>query len=576
METHDFVIRFAGEGGQGMVTSAEALAQGAAQGGYHVLTYTTFPSQIMGGPTFAQVRIATKPIMSNGDALDVLVCFNKEAYELHNDQVREDGVIIYNSEDFQPDGGARNIGLAFSELAKSTGNPRAENMIVIGAFAHLVKMPISYLEDFVTKRFTRGRAGDDEIIRSNIEALNLGAAKIAESGFTLGELADPVKPEGEQILLSGNEAIAIGAITAGLEVFVGYPISPATTILVYMERNLVGPGKFAYQASSEIESITSLLGAGYAGKKAMTSTAGPGICLMSEGIGAGWMMEIPAVIVDVQRGGPATGLPTKTEQSDLLTCLNPAHGDSRMPILAPGTVEECFYAAINAINWAERYQGPVILMSEMMLAERKQNIPKPDVSKLKGETRQVYQGTNGYQRYEASEVSPMPLPGGPGAYVANASEHDPMGDTTHLPNRHIEMTERRFSKLKLLEDGTFESENPDASIVLMPWGGSKGPAQEAYKELRELGLDVGWRYTVQLHPLPPKLLEELQQKTLVIVPELNYLGQLSSVLRSQYVRAESITQYTGLPFKVKDLIERISNRVQAENQSGSKQAIPAD
>lgn len=576
METHDFVIRFAGEGGQGMVTSAEALAQGAAQGGYHVLTYTTFPSQIMGGPTFAQVRISTEPIMSNGDALDVLVCFNKEAYELHSDQVREDGVVIYNSEDFEPEGGARNIGLAFSELAKSTGNARAENMIVIGAFAHLVKMPMSYLEDFVTKRFTRGRPGDEEIIRSNIEALNLGAEKIAESGFALGELANPVKPEGEQILLSGNEAIAIGAITAGLDVFVGYPISPATTILVYMERNLVGPGKFAYQASSEIESITSLLGAGYAGKKAMTSTAGPGICLMSEGIGAGWMMEIPAVIVDVQRGGPATGLPTKTEQSDLLTCLNPAHGDSRMPILAPGTVEECFYAAINAINWAERYQGPVILMSEMMLAERKQNIPKPDASKLKGETRLVYQGTNGYQRYEASEVSPMPLPGGPGAYVANASEHDPMGDTTHLPNRHIEMTERRFSKLKLLEDGTFESDNPDASIVIMPWGGSKGPAQEAYRELRSLGLDIGWRYTVQLHPLPPKLLEELQQKSLVIIPELNYLGQLSSVLRSQYVRAESITQYTGLPFKVKDLIERITNRVQAENQSGSKQKAAAD
>lgn len=571
METHDFVIRFAGEGGQGMVTSAEALAQGAAQGGYHVLTYTTFPSQIMGGPTFAQVRIATEPILSNGDALDVLVCFNKEAYELHNDQVREDGVIIYNSEDFQLTDGTRNIGLAFSELAKSTGNARAENMIVIGAFAHLVNMPMSYLEEFVKKRFTRGRPGDDEIIRSNIQALNLGADKIKESGFTLGELADPIKPEGEQILVKGNEALSLGAIAAGLDFFVGYPISPATTILVYMERNLVGPGKFAYQASSEIESITAIMGAGYSGKKAMTSTAGPGICLMSEGIGMGWMMEIPAVIVDVQRGGPATGLPTKTEQSDLLTCLNPAHGDSRMPVIAPGTVEECFYAAVNAINWAERYQGPVILMSEMMLADRAQNIPKPDTSKITVEPRLIYQGSNGYERYEASQMSPMPLPGGPGSYVANASEHDPMGDTTHLPNRHIEMTERRFSKLKLLEDGTFECENPDASIVIMPWGGSKGPSQEAYKSLKALGLDIGWRYTIQLHPLPPELLEELRTKELVIVPELNYMGQFSMVLRSLSVSAESITQYTGLPFKVNDLIERISSRVKALNKLGAKQ-----
>jgi len=387
LESHDFVIRFAGEGGQGMVTSADALAQGASQGGYHVLTYTTFPSQIMGGPTFAQVRISTEPIRSNGDALDVLVCFNQEAYNLHNHEVREGGVIIYNSEDFQPEEKGQILGLPFAELAKSTGNPRAENMIVIGAFAHLINMPMAFLESFVQKRFTRGRAGDDEIIRSNIQALNLGAERVAASGFALGELAPPKPPEGQQILVTGNQALSLGAIAAGLDVFVGYPISPATTILVYMERNLLGPGKFAYQGSSEIESITAIAGAGYAGKKSMTATAGPGICLMSEGIGMTWMQEVPCVIVDVQRGGPATGLPTKTEQSDLLTCLNPAHGDSRMPVIAPGTVEECFYAAVNAINWAERYQGPVILMTEMMMADRAQNIPKPDLSNLVVEDR---------------------------------------------------------------------------------------------------------------------------------------------------------------------------------------------
>ena len=240
-----------------------------------------------------------------------------------------------------------------------------------------------------------------------------------------------------------------------------------------------------------------------------------------------------------------------------------------MPVIAPGSVEECFYAAVNAVNWAERYQGPVVLLSEMMLAERRQNIPKPDLSKITPETRRVYRGNNGYLRYEGAGVSDMPVPGGPGAYVANASEHDPMGDTTHMPKRHVEMTERRFAKLKLLEDGSYESENSDAPVAVMPWGGSKGSAREAYDELRRMDVNIGWCYTMFLNPLPPALLDELRSKELVIVPELNYLGQFSSVLRGLGVRAESITQYTGLPFKRQNLVARI----QARLESGKKEGV---
>jgi 2-oxoglutarate ferredoxin oxidoreductase subunit alpha len=162
----------------------------------------------------------------------------------------------------------------------------------------------------------------------------------------------------------------------------------------------------------------------------------------------------------------------------------------------------------------------------------------------------------------------MPLPGGPGAYVANASEHDPMGDTTHMPSRHVEMTERRFAKLKLLEDGTYESENDDASIVIMPWGGSKGSTREAYEALQAQGVNVGWRYTMYLNPLPPALLDDLRSKELVIVPELNYLGQFSSVLRGLGVRAESITQYTGLPFRRQNLAARIKARLESGKKEG--------
>ena len=560
MQMNDFVVRFAGEGGQGVVTSAEGLAQASTQVGYHALTYATFPSQILGGPTWTQARICTEPVLSSGDQVDVLVAFNEEAYETHAEEVRDGGVIIYNADDFTMTD-PRSFGLAVDSLARSTGNNRAANMVVIGALAQLVHMPQEYLDDFVEARFRRGRDNDDAIISSNIEAMHLGRQHAAESGFVLGDLAPPNPPDYRQLMLKGNEAIALGATHAGLGFYAGYPISPATTILLWMERNLVGPDKFAYQVSSEIEAITSIMGAGYAGKKAMTATAGPGISLMSEGLGLAWMAEIPLVVVNVQRGGPATGLPTKTEQSDLMACMFPAHGDVRMPVIAPGSVAECFYGAVHALNWSERYQGPVILMSEMSMAERVQNIPRPDLAKAPVEDRLVYEGSNGYHRYSGYELSPMPLPGSPGAYVANGSEHDEMGDTTHLPSRHIQMTERRFSKLKLLEEDSYEAENTAAGIVVMPWGGSKGPVREAYEALRQQGVDIGWYYSIFLNPLPPRLRDELRAKDLVIVPELNYQGQWAAILRSDGVKAQAITQYTGLPFKVSDLVSRINDMV---------------
>ena len=557
----NLIVRFAGEGGQGVVTSAEALAQAATQAGYHAQTFATFPSQILGGPTWTQTRVSTTPVLSSGDELDVLVAFNKEAYDNHVGEVRDGGVVIYDSQQLQLEDVEHSFGMPMQKLARSTGNNRAANMVIMGAIARLVNMPHEYLEEFVVQRFTRGRDNDKQIIESNIMALGLGRDEAAGSGFHLGDIDRAEKPSGKQLLIKGNDAISLGSVAAGVDFYVGYPISPATTILLWMERNLWGPDKFAYQVSSEIESITALLGAGFAGKKAMTATAGPGFSLMAEGLGLGWMAEIPLVVVNVQRGGPATGLPTKTEQSDLFACICPAHGDVNLPVIAPGTVEECFHAAVAAFNWAERYQGPVILMSEMCLAERTENIPEPDIHNLNIESRQTYTGRNGYLRYEADTVSPMPVPGTPGSYVANGSEHDPFGDTTHLPSRHVQMTERRFNKLKLLTNESYESRNTDEPIAIMPWGGTKGPALEAYEELMEQGVHLGWYYTMFLNPLPTALLEELRSKELVLVPELNFQGQWASVLRSQGVNAQAITQYTGLPFKVRDLVKRVGNAV---------------
>ncbi len=563
----EIIVRFAGEGGQGVVTAAEMLARAATGVGYHALTFATFPSQILGGPTWTQARVSRTPVESPGDAIDILVAFNDEAYHEHRTEVHDGGIILLDpSVTPLPDEHLRCVTVPFDELAKQTGESRAANMVVMGGLSRLINMPVNYFKEFVSQRF----AGRDKVVEANHMALDLGLAHLAEED-PISDLGEPEKPDYEQVFIKGNDALSVGALHAGIDFYFGYPISPATPVLVYMERNLVGEGKFAYQASSEIEAITGIVGAGFAGKKSMTATSGPGFTLMGEGIGLAWMAEIPCVIVDVQRGGPATGLPTKTEQSDLNAALSPAHGDSSIPVIAAGSVEECFFATVHAFNWAERYQGPVILLSEHSLAERAQNIPKPDLAATPVESRNVYKGENGYLRYESQEISAFPVPGGAGAYVANGSEHDIYGDTTHLAKYHIHMTERRFGKLKLLE-GTYESDNASASVAVIPWGGSKGPTLEAFQQLRSAGVDIAWYYTMFLNPLPTALLDELRSKDLVIVPELNYQGQFASVLRAQGVRAEAITQYTGLPFRPTELGERIKARLAG---AGQPQAVNA-
>ena len=565
----EVVVRFAGEGGQGVVTAAEMLARASTGVGFHALTFATFPSQILGGPTWTQARVSREPVLSPGDMVDILVAFNDFAYHEHRGEVRDGGIILLDpSITPDPDDDAhRCIIVPFDDLAKQTGESRAANMVVMGGLSKLVNMPVRYFKDFVSQRF----AGRQGVIDANHMALDLGLAHLAEEP-SISDLGVPEKPDYDQVFIKGNEALSIGALHAGIDFYFGYPISPATPILVYMERNLVGDGKFAYQASSEIEAITGIVGAGFAGKKSMTATSGPGFTLMGEGIGLAWMAEIPCVVVDVQRGGPATGLPTKTEQSDLLAALSPAHGDSKIPVIAAGTVEECFLAGVHAFNWAERYQGPVVILSEHSLAERAQNIRRPDLTKVPVESRDAYRGDNGYLRYESREISPFPVPGGPGSYVANGSEHDIYGDTTHLAKYHIHMTERRFGKLKLLEDGSYESDNSSAPVAVMPWGGSKGSVLETYNRLRAEGVDIGWLYTMFLSPLPPALLDELRSKELVIVPELNYQGQFASILRSEGVNAQAITQYTGLPFRPVELCQRIKERLA---EAGRLQAVNA-
>ncbi|MBK33341.1 MAG: hypothetical protein CL771_06950 [Chloroflexi bacterium] len=558
----NLVVRFAGEGGQGVVGGSELMASAAAESGYHVLTFATYPSQIKGGPAWGQARISSEPILTPGDALDVLVCQNEYAYDANLPELSEQGIIVYNSQEFQIEH-PRALALPTDDMAREAGNTRAGTIVMIGAVAKAVGFSLEALEAFITARWDRGRPGDAKIIEGNIKALHMGAQAAEESGFVIDQVDPPSEEDAaqERVLIRGYEAASLGAMAAGLDVFIGYPISPATTMLTYMETNLNGEDKFVGQASSEIESIAAIIGSGFAGKKTMTSTAGPGLSLMGEGLGLAWMSEIPLVVVDVQRGGPATGLPTKTEQSDLIMSMNPGHGDMSLPVIAPGNVEEAFWGTAKSVNWSERYQGPVILLTEMSIAERAQDIVRPDISLVSNESRVISDGSKDNRRYEGDGMSPFPIPGGPGAYVANGSEHDEQGDTTHLADVHIRMTERRFAKLDLLNDGTFEAENESAPIAIMPWGGSKGSGRGAWLELSDEGCDLAWYYTMYLNPLPKELLEKLKTKEMVLVPELNYTGQFAGHLRQLGINAQALSQYTGLPWRISDLKDEIQSRI---------------
>ena len=250
----DLIVRFAGEGGQGVVTASEGLSQAAAQVGYHVQTFSTFPSQIKGGPTLGQTRVSTLPILSSGDGLHVLVALDEYAYENNKEDLFANGIIVYNSKEFTLDL-PNAIGFNVDELARSTGNPLSANMVMIGAVAGLANMPAEYFTEFITKRFDRGRDNDKDIIEANIKALELGMDAVKESTQTLPKLDAPSEISEERVLIKGFEAACLGALAADLDVFIGYPISPATTMLTFMQRNLIGDGKHVGQASSEIESI---------------------------------------------------------------------------------------------------------------------------------------------------------------------------------------------------------------------------------------------------------------------------------------------------------------------------------
>lgn len=569
---HSVVVRLAGESGEGVISSGDILTQAAARGGYYTQTFRTFPAEIKGGPCMYQFRLSDEPIWSHGKDVDLLVCFNQEAWDLNWDSLGPEGVILYDSVEVTiPDEYLeRARPVRMEELAKEIGGSlRAKNMVAVGAVTAVIAFDTTPIEELVLRRY----AHKEGVADANIAALHAGADEAADLKDRY-PLVPPVEVEEDRMLISGNQAIAVGAVAAGVNYFAGYPITPASDILEWLSVRLPQTGGLTIQCEDEIASLASVVGASYTGAKAMTATSGPGISLMNELIGYAGTAEIPVVIVDAQRGGPSTGLPTKTEQSDLNQALYGSHGEAPRVVIAPVSVEDCFYATVDAFNYAEEFQVPVLLLTDQGLATRLEVIHRPDPDALDIKHRKTSAGMSreDYKRYEYTDsgVSPMGIPGEPnGMYVATGIEHDEYGHPGYTPEIHLGMQTKRLGKLEPIRETSRVATHGEAQpedVAFIGFGSTFGPVREAVDRLTEQGLSVGAFYPRVLGPFPASRVENfVANAKRIIVPEVNYTGQLARLIKAEtnINELESVAKCDGLPFTAEAIIDLVAQEVAA-------------
>ena len=568
MPRDDFIIRIGGDTAiGGVISTGENFAVAAARLGFRTFTFRTYPAEIKGGHAWFQVRISNRPVVSIGDGCDILIAFDQEAYQLHRKDLNEGGVLIYDSDLVSPeDGRFTHYGIPFQKIARQELDfVRGTNVLILGVMAGLFGLPPAALEEMVRSRYKR-RA---ELIEKNLEALNYGyeyTKKIQKQDkFWLGT-ADHMA----RLVMSGNDAITAGALHAGCRYFAGYPITPASDILETMAIQLPRFGGVCLQAEDEMAALASVIGASYVGTKAMTATSGPGFSLMTELLGLASMAEIPVVIVDAQRSGPSTGMPTKLEQGDLFQALYGGHGDFPRIVVAPASVQNCFRVSVLAFGLAEKYQCPVILLSDQSLSHRTETIERvdTDVFPIVERIRPDGVSPEEYLRYQVTDngVSPMAAPGlDRHAYVATGLEHDERGHPRLSPDTHEEMTAKRFRKL---EEARLEIDNEElvprygaenADLGIIGWGATQGSIREAVDRALEKGYKVAAMHPRVLSPLPTERLQEfIGSCKQILVPEVNYQGQFAHHLAANLgVRPIRMNKISGLPFTPGEVFRKI-------------------
>lgn len=583
---NEVTVRIGGESGEGTISGGDILALASARWGYHVYTFRTFPAEILGGPCMFQVRISDQPVKSMGDYADVLVCLNKEAYDRNIQDLRHGGVLIYDPSDFTPEtGDCITYAVPFNEIArKEIQLFQTKNMVMLGAISGLFGPPLEAIMQVVQSKLSKSRKANATLMEKNILALETAKKYVTETiskhdPYLLG----PVE-KANRVVLNGNQAIVAGALAANCRYFAGYPITPASDIMEALAKELPQVGGTFLQAEDEIAALASVLGASYGGVRAMTATSGPGFSLMTELIGLSSMAELPAVIVDAQRAGPSTGMPTKMEQSDLSFALNAGHGDTPRIVIAPSSVGDCYGLMIQAFNMAERYQMPVIVLTDQSLTarvesvdagiftpaqleERVQNEPlTQNGTSSNGQQQLVGAGaTASYSRYAytATGISPISTPGyGAVPYVATGLEHNESGHPDYEPEDHTAMMEKRFRKLDTAVTEMPQPErygDEDATIGIIGWGSTEGTIQEAVDRARAKGYKVAALHPKILSPLPERTIKEfIHSVQKVIVPECNYSGQLANLLGAKFgLQAIRVNKFGGIPFTAAEILRAI-------------------
>lgn len=569
----DTVFRFGGEGGEGVISTGELFTTACARSGLEIYTFRSYPAEIKGGHAMIQVRVGTQNILlSRGDEIDVMIAFNREAYDRHVQEIRQGGVLVYDNTDFLPgEDNDRTVKypVPFTKIAmEEVGVRLTKNMVALGAISELFGVPQEKFKELIRDKFSRK---GEQVLAKNFQALEAGARYVAQNVRKVEQIR--VAPTGRQpkLVLSGNEALSLGAIAAGLKVYAGYPITPASSILEFLATELPKAGGVVIQTEDEIAALGVVLGASFAGKKAMTATSGPGFSLMVEMLGLAVMAELPAVIVDAQRAGPSTGMPTKMEQADLMMAIHAGHGEAPRVVLGLTSVEDCFYGIIRAFNIAETFQTPVVVLSDQGLAQREASILKPETSEIEILERRkpTAEELANYQRFRmtSDNVSPMAVPGMPdGFYAATGIEHTEGGELNYEPANHNKMMAKRAKKLEgvLKLPGvvkTYGNEHPEIAVI--GWGSGEGVIRETVTLGLEAGLKVGALHPKILWPFPAEIINNYLANGIrrVIVPELNFSGQFAALLKQHLKRTDveviSMSKGGGIPWKPGEILSTI-------------------
>lgn len=572
------VIRIAGNSQDGIQSIGGFLARLAGRSEQEVMTFMTIPSTISGGPSIFQVRIGSGEVLTAGDEADVLLAFYQHSYEKHIDSLKAGGIVLYDADHVEPkeewQKDYHHVGVGITSLTieaiGGTARDKGKNIFALGLIANTFGLDVEKLEKLIKERF-----------KGKPEAVTTNAMNAFQAGFhyELGNLLetfqfqDSEQRTRDQLVMTGNESLAYGILAAGVRFGAGYPITPWSDIMELLRRELPKYGGVFVQCEDEIASISAAIGAGYAGRVSVTGSSGPGISLKTEALGWAVMAEMPLVVIDVQRGGPSTGMPTNVEQSDLFIACYGGHGDAPRVVIAPKNVEDCFTTAIEAVNIARNYSVPVIILTDQAIATRIEAFDEPDLEALCQDISPTLEPVAEHRPYQLDRPTgtPQHLPPGTriasGVYpVVTGLEHDEAGHPTASPKLHLDMTAKRRNKLRDLA-ATLPVPDiygpPEGNVLLVGWGSTMGPIHEAVDRARKAGDSISAIHIRHISPLPDGLPEIFAGFNHVVVAEMNDeglygYGQLATLLRSRFCdpKIRSITKADGLTFKVKEILSR--------------------